>query len=192
MIRIDGSYTDFRDDTDEKYPFGKAVAASTPNSTDGTPWRKEMFNDLHGARTAIFKKAFGNRRQPTNTPDNMENSDTLDALLKIISDAFSSRLFSFEISGTDAVIQWADIGIDYDAGKTYSAIVTPAGNYEEFLPFGTECKADGLHIYPRRLINGKIVAGTRHKKWGTRKWGTGKWNGYDSMRVSLQFAEVEE
>ena len=29
MIKIDGNYTDFRDDTDEKYPYGKAVAAST-------------------------------------------------------------------------------------------------------------------------------------------------------------------
>ena len=192
MIKIDGNYTDFRDDTDEKYPYGKAVAASTPNSTDGTPWRVMLFNDLHGARQAIFKKAFGStERTPSNQPDNIENSDLLDALLKIISDAFSSRLFSVEISGTDAVIPWGDIGIDYDAEKTYAAIVTPAGNYEEFLPFGTECKSDGLHIYPRRLINGKIVSGTRHKKWGTRKWGVGKWNDYDSMKVNLQFAEVE-
>ena len=184
MIKIDGNYTDFRDDTDAKYPYGKAVAASTPNSTDGTPWRAMLFNDLHGARQAIFKKAF-------NGTDNIENSDLLDAILKIISDAFSSRLFSVEISGTDAVIPWDDIGVDYGAEKTYVAIVTPAGNYEEFLPFGTECKADGLHIYPRRLINGKVVPGTRHKKWGTRKWGIGKWNDYDSMRVNLQFAEVE-
>lgn len=175
MIKIDGNYTDFRDDTDAKYPYGKAVAASTPNSTDGTPWRVMLFNDLHGARQAIFKKAFnGTERTPSNQPDNIENSDLLDALLKIISDAFSSRLFNVEISGTDAVIPWGDIGIDYDAEKTYAAIATPAGNYEEFLPFGTECKSDGLHIYPRRLINGKIVSGTRHKKWGTRKWGVGK------------------
>ena len=173
-------------------PYGKAIAASTPASTDGTPWRTQWFNDLHGARQAIFKKAFGGTsRTPSNQPDNTESSDLLDALLKIISDSFSSRLFSLEISGTDAVIPWTDIGIDYDAEKTYAAVVTPGGNYEEFLPFGTECKTDGLHIYPRRLINGKIARGTRHKKWGTRKWGIGKWNDFDSMRVNLQFAEVE-
>ena len=151
-----------------------------------------FFNDLHGARQAIFKKAFGGTtRNPSNQPDNVENSDLLDALLKIIGDAFSSRFFSFEISGEDAVISWGDIGIDYDATKTYAAIVTPAGNYEDFLPFGTECKTDGLHIYPRRLINGKIVPGTKHKKWGTRKWGVEKWNDYDSMKVNLQFVELE-
>ena len=120
-----------------------------------------------------------------------EESDILDAILQLIQNAFSSRLFSFEISGTDALIPWNDLNIEYDAEKNYAAIVTPAGNYEEFLPFGTECKSDGLHIYPHRLINGKIVSGTRHKKWGKRKWGVGKWNDYDSMKVNLQFAEVE-
>ena len=190
MIKIDANYTDYRDDSDVKYPFGKAVSASTPNSTDGTPWRKELFNDLHGARQAIFKKAFGNARQPTNTPDNAENSDTLDAILQLIQDAFSSRLFSVEISGTETVVSWETLGISYNAEKTYAAVVTPNGNYEEFLPFGTECQNDGLHIYPRRLVNGKVVAGTRHKKWGTRKWGIGKWNDYDTMRVNLQFQEI--
>lgn len=190
MIKIDANYTDYRDDTDEKYPFGKAVAASTPNSTDGTPWRKELFNDLHGARTAIFKKAFGNTRQPTNTPDNTENSDLLDAILQLIQDAFSSRIFSVEVTGEETVVSWETLGVSFDASKTYAVIATPAGNYEEFLPFGTECKNDGVHIYPRRLINGKIVSGTRHKKWGTRKWGIGKWNDYEAMHVNLQFQEI--
>ena len=90
MIKIDGNYTDFRDDTDEKYPYGKAVAASTPNSTDGTPWRVMLFNDLHGARQAIFKKAFnGTARTPSNKQDNIEESDILDAILQLIQNAFS-------------------------------------------------------------------------------------------------------
>lgn len=190
MIKIDANYTDYRDDTDVNYPFGKAVSASAPNSTDGTPWRKEMFNDLHGARTAIFKKAFGNSRQPTNTPDNAGASDILDAILQLIQAAFSSRIFMVEVSGEETVVSWETLGISYDASKTYAATATPAGNYEEFLPFGTECKNDGMHIYPRRLINGKIISGTRHKKWGTRKWGVGKWNDSDTIRVSLQFQEI--
>ncbi|MBO7583080.1 MAG: hypothetical protein J6T20_04760 [Treponema sp.] len=190
MLKIDANYTDYRDDTDPDYPFGKAIPASTTDSTDGTPWLDKMFNDLHGARTAIFKKAFGNTRQPLNIPDNIENSDTLDAILKLIQDAFSLRLFSVEISGTETVVNWETLGVSYDPEKRYAAIATPLGNYEEFLPFGTECKNDGLHIYPRRLINGKIVPGTRHKKWGTRKWGIGKWNDYDTMRVNLQFQEI--
>lgn len=191
MIKIDANYTDYRDDRDPLYPYGKAISSSTPGSTDGTPWLETFFNDLIGTRQAIFVKAFKNTdRHPSNTADNIESSDIVDALLKIIQDSFSSKLFVFEISGTDAVIPWDDIGINFDAEKNYAAIVTPSGNYEEFLPFGTECKSDGLHIYPRRLIDGKIIPGTRHVKWGTRKWGVGKWNDYDTMKVNLQIQEI--
>ena len=191
MLKIDATYSDYREDSDPDFPYGKAVPTTTPGSTDGTPWLDTWFNDLNGARQALFVKAFaGSGRTPSNAPDNIENSDVLDSILKIIQDSFSSKLFVFEISGTDAVIDWADLGITYDANKTYCAIATPQGNYEEFLPFGTECKNDGLHIYPRRFENGKIVPGTRHVKWGTRKWGIGKWNDYESMKINLQFQEV--
>lgn len=191
MLKIDANYTDYRDDSDPDFPFGKAVSASSPGSTDGTPWRALWFNDLLGARTAIFKKAFGNDRQPSNIPDNLDASDMLDAILQLIQDALASRMFSLEISGVEYVVSWGTLSVNYDPLKTYAAIVTPVGNYEEFLPFGTECKSDGLHIYPRRLINGKIVPGTRHIKWGVRKWGVGKWGEFDTMKVNLQFAEVE-
>lgn len=190
MLKIDANYTDYRDDTDPDYPMGKAIPASTPDSNDGTPWLDKMFNDLHGARTAIFKKAFGNTRQPSNVPDNAEESDTLDAILKLIQNAFSLRIFDIEISGTETVVSWETLGISYSANKRYAAIVTPSGDYAEFLPFGTECKNDGLHIYPRKLINGEIIPGTRHIKWGTRKWGIGKWNDFDTMHVNLQFQEI--
>lgn len=191
MIKIDGNYSDYREDNDEKYPYGKAVAATTPKSTDGTPWRKDFFNDLIGSRQAIFIKAFGKtNRKPSAAPDNAETSDMLDAIMQIIHDCFSSRLFCVEINGTETVISWSTLGVEYDTEKQYAAVVTPAGNYEEFLPFGTECKTDGLHIYPRRLVDGKIIAGTRRKKWGVRKWGVGKWGEFDTMRVNLQFAEI--
>ncbi|MBQ4025939.1 MAG: hypothetical protein II611_11210, partial [Treponema sp.] len=95
MLKIDANYTDFRDDTDVAYPYGKAVPATSPGSIDGTPWRALWFNDLLGARTAIFKKAFGTTaRQPSNVPDNMDSSDVLDAILRIIQDALNSRIFA--------------------------------------------------------------------------------------------------
>lgn len=191
MLKIDANYTDYRDDTDANYPYGKAVSASTPGSSDGTPWRALWFNDLLGSRTAIFKKAFGNDRQPSNTPDNMAASDFLDAIQKLINDALSSRVFSILISGTEYVVPWGTLGVNFDPDKEYMAIVTPYGNYEEFMPFGTDCRSDGLHIYPRRLIDGEIVPGTRRIKWGVRKWGAGKWGEFDTMRVNLQFAEIE-
>lgn len=191
MLKIDANYTDYRDDTDANYPYGKAVSASTPGSTDGTPWRALWFNDLLGSRTAIFKKAFGNDRQPSNTPDNVAASDFLDAIQKLINDALSSRVFSILISGTEYVVPWGALGVNFDPDKEYMAIVTPNGNYEEFMPFGTDCRSDGLHIYPRRLLDGEIDPGTRRIKWGVRKWGAGKWGEFDTMRVNLQFAEIE-
>lgn len=191
MIEIDGSYTNYRDDTDPRYPYGKAVPTSTSKSTDGTPWRATWFNDLIGSRQAIFVRAFGKTgRQPSNTPDNAEQSDILDALLHIMKNSFSLQLFSLEVSGIETIIPWTALDISYDVEKNYAAIVTVSGNYEEFLPFGAECKTDGLHIFSRRLINGKIVSGTRKVKWGTRKWGIGKWNDFDTIRVNLQFQEI--
>lgn len=191
MIKLDANYTDYRTDTDPNFPFGKAVDAFTPDSVDGTPWKDTWFNDLLGSRTALFKRAFGNDRQPTNSPDSLASSDMADAIQKLIQDALASRLFKIEVSGTETVVAWGDLGINYDPTKNYSAVVTPVGNYEEFLPFGTECQNDGLHIYPRRLVDGKIVSGTRVIKWGSRKWGVGKWGEYATMDVNLQFAEVE-
>lgn len=192
MLKIDANYTDFRDDTDAAYPYGKAVPATSPGSIDGTPWRALWFNDLLGARTAIFKKAFGTTaRQPSNVPDNMDSSDVLDAILRIIQDALNSRIFAFDVSGVETTIPWGTLGVNFDPAKTYAAVVTPNGNYEEFLPFGTECRSDGLHIYPRRLVDGKIIPGTRRIKWGVRKWGVGKWGEFDIMKVNLQFSEIE-
>lgn len=191
MIKIDSEYTDFRDDNDEKYPYGKAIPASSPNSVDGTPWRALWFNDLHGARQAVFKKAFGNTRGYSGKPDNVEESDFLDALLKILSDIFSSRLFIFEVLGSHVVIPWSALGVTYSSSKSYAVIATPMGNIEGLMPSGTECRPDGLHIYMRRLVDGQIIPLSLHKKWGVDKWGIGKWNEYSSMRVIVQFAEVE-
>lgn len=86
MIKIDGNYTDFRDDSDPNYPWGKAVSASSPQSVDGTPWRAAFFNDLIGTRQAIFKEAYGDKQEeePSNVPDNANNSDILNAIKRII------------------------------------------------------------------------------------------------------------
>ena len=48
MIKIDENYTDYRDDTDPKYPAGKAVNASTEEGVDGTPILASLINDING------------------------------------------------------------------------------------------------------------------------------------------------
>lgn len=84
MIKIDQNYTDYRDDTDPKYPGGKAVNATTTESTDGTPLLADWMNDVNGALQAIFIEAFGNIDKVSGKPDNVQESDVLKAVKEII------------------------------------------------------------------------------------------------------------
>lgn len=86
MIKIDQNYTDYRDDTDPKYPGGKAVNATTPESTDGTPFLADWMNDVDGALQAIFIEAFGDINEVSGNPDNAKESDVLKAIKKITQD----------------------------------------------------------------------------------------------------------
>lgn len=83
MIKIDHNYTDYRDDTDPKYPGGKAVNATTAESTDGTPLLADWMNDINGALQAIFIEAFGDIDKVSGKPDNVQESDVLKAIKKI-------------------------------------------------------------------------------------------------------------
>lgn len=186
MLKIDANYSDYYDGTDADYPAGKAVDASATDSIDGTPWLAAWFNDLNGARQAVFKKAFGDVSGMSGKPDNANASDFLDAILKLIQTAFDEKIFRMSVTGEETVIAWSVLGLTYDASANYAVIATPAGNYKEFLPFGAEAQGDGIHIYPRRLINGRIEGGTRHVTWGARTWGDGLWNDFASMDVNLQ------
>ena len=84
MIKIDQCYTDYREDTDPKYPGGKAVNATTTESTDGTPLRAEWMNDVNGALQALFIEAFGDINKVSGKPDNVQESDVLKAIKEII------------------------------------------------------------------------------------------------------------
>ena len=84
MIKIDQNYTDYRDDSDPKYPGGKAVNATTSEGTDGTPLLADWMNDINGALQAIFIEAFGNIDKVSGKPDNVQESDVLKAVKEII------------------------------------------------------------------------------------------------------------
>ena len=83
MIKIDQSYTDYRDDTDPKNPGGKAVNATTVEGTDGTPLLADWMNDINGALQALFLEAFGDINKVSGKPDNVQESDVLKAIKKI-------------------------------------------------------------------------------------------------------------
>ena len=77
MLKIDANYSDYYDGTDANYPAGKAIDASATDSIDGTPWLASWFNDLNGARQALWKKAFGDLTGVSGVSDNANNSDVL-------------------------------------------------------------------------------------------------------------------
>ena len=84
MIKIDQNYTDYRDDSDPRYPGGKAVNATTSEGTDGTPLLADWMNDINGALQAIFIEAFGDINKVSGKPDNIQESDALKAIKEII------------------------------------------------------------------------------------------------------------
>ncbi|MCL2138211.1 MAG: right-handed parallel beta-helix repeat-containing protein [Treponema sp.] len=86
MIKIDGDYTDYRDDSDPDYPGGKAVDSPDEDGYEGTPYKADWMNDINGFRQALFIYAFGSLAGVNNLPDNAYASDTLNALKKLFSE----------------------------------------------------------------------------------------------------------
>lgn len=84
MIKLNRDYSDYTDLDDEKYPNGKAIDCSTDESYDGTPIKKELINDLHGALEAVVKEAEGDISGVSGQPDNIEESDFKNAIKKLI------------------------------------------------------------------------------------------------------------
>jgi hypothetical protein len=190
MFKIDATYTEYYDPNDPQYPGGKAVPATTIDSVDGTNWRALWFNDLHGARQALFIAAFGSLAEISGHPDNAESSDMLNAILELIQKGINNQYFVKNIKGVETIIPLADLDITFNPQKKYFIFVSPHGEFREFLPFGAELKESGLHIYAQRLINGQSVPGTRVRKWGQGKWGQGKWGEYGEMPVNIIIKEL--
>lgn len=132
--------------------------------------------------------------------------------------AAAAGFFVKLISGEETIIPWIELAIDYAPEKNLAVFISAHGLYKEFVSFPYDTQEDGLHIFPQRLINGKLVEGTRMKKWGTftwgegsvyvpgRKWGVGLWGeakwdaarvisgdvwgGYEPMKINIQIKEA--
>jgi len=196
MFKIDANYTDYRDDTNPLMPGGAAVPASTPQSFDGTPWRYLFFNHLIGFFQAIWIKAFGSLEGISGRPDNAFESDGLKAIERIIEKKQEDQFLVKEISGTKTTIPLSEIPAFanyaiFDPNKKFAIFVSPHGDYPEFLNIGASLDADGLHIFPRRFVDGKIVPGTRLRTWGEKAtWGDWLWGDYGSMLVNIIIKET--
>jgi hypothetical protein len=77
------------------------------------------------------------------------------------------------ISGPETVIPALELDIQYNPQKQYPVFVSASGNYPGYISFSAEMLADGLHVRPARLEDGKLVYGTPMRKWGISKWGEG-------------------
>jgi hypothetical protein len=176
--------------SDPLYPAGKGVDATTEDSFDGTPYKKEWQNDQHGWRTAIFKKAFGSVSGLSGVPDNINQSDTLDAILKIIQDALTEQYFIKNITGPETVFPLSDFGVEYDSEKSYFVMIQAAGNFPEFLPFAYSIENGELHVFANRILSGQSIPGTRQITLGEKKLGEFVLGQYGSMPINIIFKEL--
>ena len=91
MIRIDDTYTQYREDNIPGYPGGKVVSVSAGNKTDGTPWRALWFNTILGFFQAIIVEAEGSFKV-SGQPDKVGQSDLLNAIKKIMQKTINPTL----------------------------------------------------------------------------------------------------
>ena len=86
MLKLNQNYSDYTDETDENYPEGKAVNASSSESYDGTPLLAEFMNDVNAAHIAMYEKAHGSRDGIDGQPDTQKASQFADSVAKYTDD----------------------------------------------------------------------------------------------------------
>ena len=86
MLKFNKNYSDYTDETDENYPEGKAVNASSSESYDGTPLFAEFMNDVNAAHIAMYEKAHGSRDGINGKADTQKASQFADSVAKYADD----------------------------------------------------------------------------------------------------------
>ena len=86
MLKLNSNYSDYTDETDENYPEGKAVNASSSESYNGTPLLAEFMNDVNAAHIAMYEKAYGNRDGISGQADTQKKSQFVDSVTKYTDD----------------------------------------------------------------------------------------------------------
>lgn len=107
MLRYDGAYSSYYQAPDSYYPEGSAIDSSSDETLDGTPYKKDFFNDVIGFMQAIFHRAFGNphvagsvvTRNVSGTSENALSSDVLDALDVVVDSHLPSLSVSYDAEG---------------------------------------------------------------------------------------------
>jgi len=81
------------DTTDAAYPQGKAQNITTTLDGTGTPWEKDLVNDIMGLQQAIYKEA---GITPSGTPDTADVSQQLEGIKKIVNINDLSQAYEFD------------------------------------------------------------------------------------------------
>lgn len=106
MRVYDSTYSPYNT-TDEDYPLGKWVDASTPETLDGSPILASLVNQLLGSQQALLRAARGENLSGTltGTPDTAQSSDFLSAMIRTI----------YNMTATEIIWQAPQPGYDYEA-----------------------------------------------------------------------------
>lgn len=91
MLKLDQNYSDYTDETDENYPEGKAINASSSESANGTPLLAEFMNDINAAHIAMYEKAYGSRNGISGVADTQKMSQFADAVVKLVIDKIKAH-----------------------------------------------------------------------------------------------------
>lgn len=189
MFNLDSSYSNYFDMSDENYPEGKAVDAATDEDVDGTPYLAKWMNNTYGAFQALFFKAFGDLKKVSGKPDNFKKSDILDALMQIISDSFSGRVFQFETKESEVLIPWSRVDKIWNSTSKYLVVANVAEENGHFC-VNSFITQEGIKLVVTEAVNGSVKPMTRLVKFGSSFWGAKKWGEKTPYKINLIIQEV--
>lgn len=127
-ISVKDRYPTKIDTTDTAYPQGKARNITTPLDGTGTPWEKDLVNDIMGLQQAIYKEA---GITPSGTPDTADVSQQLEGLKSI-----TKRVGSIVITTSTYTLLDSDLGKIIELSNVGAITL----NIPTSLPDGFSCK----------------------------------------------------
>jgi hypothetical protein len=129
-IRPDTTYPGQVATNDAAYPYGKAQNLVTLGDGTGTPWEKDLVNDIFGFEQSLLVEGL---ITPSGVPDKVGASDYLNALKLILSarraaDAAANLELVFQRNPDDQFFDVAFHPQGGDIGKWLAVGYVPAGN----------------------------------------------------------------
>ncbi len=145
---------------DSGYPLGKAQDIVNGEKGTGTPLRASWVNDQWGFLQALLDAA---DITPSGTPDQVGQSDYLDAVNKLIREPLALKIFQSPTDGglTEIQTRTVEAGEVYEVRKTsddsLATIYSDAAGTTEIVQDGTDNKSDGDGVVGFYIADGKYL-----------------------------------